>query len=270
MTAFTSLLVLITIAALSMSLVAYSNHLVAKAKKIAFRLEKMKVRVEELEDVVIVLDGLCEKRVIPKLINDEIISNYETMIEINSKATYLKAGLNNAEARAAELSDESSPRHISRICKSDAQIARYQAYLKESLGILRRQHMNSQFSNQDLQSFANEISWLQLQIKVISNIVQGHKAYAKDGVLKAHGFYKKAQSELLKSSHPDPRRTEMIEQMADVLFGRRKSLDVHLMPETDFNPDEVPINEVIEEFNIEQQAMLNAQAAETNQPQAPL
>ena len=62
----------------------------------------------------------------------------------------------------------------------------------------------------------------------------------------------------------------MIEQMADVLFGRRKSLDVHLMPETDFNPDEVPINEVIEEFNIEQQAMLNAQAAETNQPQVPL
>ena len=270
MTAFTSLLLLIAIAALSMSVVAYSNHLVAKAKKIAFRLEKMKVRVEELEDVVLVLDGLCEKRLIPKLINDEIIIIYKMMIEINSKVTYLQAGLNNAEVRSVELSNESSPRHISRICKSDAQMARYKAYLGESLDILRKQHINSKFSNQDYQSFENEISWLQLQIKVISNIVQGHKAYTQHGVLKANGFYKKAQSELLKSSHPDPRRTEMIAQMTDVLFGRRKSLDAHLMPETDFNPDEVVIDEGLEELNTEQQAMLNAQAAEGNQPQAPL
>jgi hypothetical protein len=269
MTAFTSLLLLIAIAALSMSVVAYSNHLVAKAKEIAFRLEKMKVRVEELEDVVLILDGLCEKRIIPKLINDEIINYYQMMIEINSKATYLKAGLNNAEARAVELSNESSPRHISRVCKSDAQMARFQVYLSESLDILRRQHMNSKFSNQDFQSFSSEINWLQLQIKVISNIVQGHKAYAQHGVLKANGFYKRAQSELLKSSHPDPRRTEMIAQMTDVLFGRRKSLDAHLMPETDFNPDEVAIDEGLEELNAEHQAMLNAQAAEANQPQAP-
>ncbi|MFT6221816.1 MAG: hypothetical protein ACJA0C_001221 [Candidatus Endobugula sp.] len=270
MTAFTSLLLLIAIAALSMSVVAYSNHLVAKAKEIAFRLEKMKVRVEELEDVVLMLDGLCEKRIIPKLINDEIINYYQMMIEINAKAAYLKAGLNNAEARAVELSNESSPRHISRVCKSDAQMARFQAYFSESLDILRKQHMNSKFSNQDFQSFSSEINWLQLQIKVISNIVQGHKAYAKHGVLKANGFYKRAQSELLKSSHPDPRRTEMITQMADVLFGRRKSLDAHLMPETDFNPDKVAIDEGLEELNAEQQAMLNAQAAEANQPQAPL
>jgi hypothetical protein len=270
MNAFTSLLLLIAIAALSMGVVAYSNHLVAKAKKTVFRLEKMKVRVEELEDVVLVLDGLCEKRIIPKLINDEIINNYEMMIEIDIKATYLKAGLNNAEARAAELSNESSPRHISRACKSDAQIARYQVYLGESLEILRRQHMNSKFSNQDLQAFNSEINWLQLQIKVISNIVQGHKAYAQHGVLRANGFYKRAQNELLKSSHPDPRRTKMITQMTDVLFGRRKSLDADLMPETDFNPDEVALDEALEELNLEQQAMLNAQAAEMNQPQAPL
>jgi hypothetical protein len=270
MTAFTSLLLLIAIAALSMSVVAYSNHLVDKAKKTSFRLEKMKVRVEGLEDVVLVLDGLCEKRVIPKLINDEIINNYEMMIEINPKAAYLKAGLNNAEARASELANESSPRHISRVCKSDAQIARYQVYLGESLNILRRQHMSSKFSNQDFQLFSSEIRWLQLQVKVISNITQGHKAYAQDGVIKANSFYKKAQSELLRSSHPDPRRTEMISQMADLLFGRRKSLDANLMPETDFNPDEVTLDEELEELNAEQQAMLNAQAAKASQPQAPL
>ena len=43
----------------------------------------MKVRVEELEDVVLVLDGLCEKRVIPKLINDEIINKMSEALKAN-------------------------------------------------------------------------------------------------------------------------------------------------------------------------------------------
>jgi hypothetical protein len=268
MTAFTSLILLIAIAALAMSVVAYSNYLVAKAKQIALKLEKMKVRVEELEDVVLVLDGLCESRIIPKLVNDEILSHYESMIEIDDKAAYLKAGLSNAEVRAQELSDDSSPRYLSRVCKSDAQMARYQTYLSESLNILRRQHMAGKTSNQDMQSLTLEINWLQLQVKVISNIVQGHKAYAKNGVIAANGFYKKAQTELLKSSHPDPRRKEMINQMADLLFGRRKSLDVHLMPETDFNPDDIELDDELLELNLEQQAMLNAQNSGSDKPQA--
>lgn len=267
MTAFTSLILLIAIAALAMSVVAYSNYLVDKAKQTAFKLERMKVKVEELEDVVLVLDGLCENRQIPKLVNDDIIANYESMIEIDPNATYLKAGLSNASIRSKELSDDSGIRHISRVCKSDAQIARYHAYLEEALNILRKQYMGGKMSNSELQEFSLEISWLQLQVKVISNIVQGHKAYAKDGVITANGFYKKAQTELLKSPHPDPRRTEMISQMADLLFGRRKSLDAHLMPETEFNPDDVVIDEALEEFNLEQQAMLNEQQNEMGNSQ---
>ncbi|MFT7389614.1 MAG: hypothetical protein ACI8VC_002883 [Candidatus Endobugula sp.] len=270
MTAFSSLILLIAIAALAMSVVAYSNHLVEKAKQTVFKLEKMKVRVEELEDVVLVLDSLCESRIIPKIVNEEIVSNYEAMIEIDAKAIYLKAGLSNAEVRARELSDDSMPRYLSRVCKSDAQMARYQTYLSESLKILRRYHMAGNISNQDMQSLILEINWLKLQVKVISNIAQGHKAYAKKGVLAAHGFYKKAQRELVRSTHPDPRRTEMISQMADLLFGRRKSLDVHLMPETDFNPDEVEIDVAIEEYNIEQQAILNAKIADAGMSQEPI
>lgn len=270
MTAFSSLILLIAIAALAMSVVAYSNYLVEKAKQTAFKLEKMKVKVEELEDVVLVLDGLCEDRQIPKLVNDEIIAHYESMIEIDPNAAYLKAGLSTASVRSKELSDDSAHRHISRGCKSDAQIARYQAYLNESLNILRKQYMSGKISNSDLQEFSLNISWLQLQIKVISYIIQGHKAYAKDGVLSANGFYKKAQTELLKSSHPDPRRTEMISQMADLLFGRRKSIDTHLMPETEFNPDDLDIDDELEELNLEHQAMLNAQQDDLGKPQAQL
>lgn len=236
MSAFASLILLIGIAALSMSVVAYSNYLVSQKKKTTLRLERMKIRVEELEDVVIVLDTLCEKRIIPKLVNDEIIEYYEKMTQIDPKASYLSAGLSNANMRSNELSDESAHRELSRVCKSDAQIARYHAYLNETLLILRKQSSEGKIAPQEMQSFSLEVEWLQLQIKVISNIVQGHKAYSKQDILSANAFYKKAQNELLRSSHPDEKRQKMISQMADVLFGRRKALDPELMPETEFNP----------------------------------
>lgn len=277
MSAFASLILLIFIAALSMGIVAYSNYQVEKNKKTTYRLEKMKIRVEELEDVVLVLDTLCEKRIIPKLINDEIIEHYELMLQLNSKASYLQAGLSSAQLRSNELADEGGHREISRVCKSDAQIVRYQAYLAETLGILRKQHTEGRISSSELQDFSSEIEWLQLQVKVISNIVQGHKAYVKQDILSANAFYKKAQTELMKSSHPDERRHQMISQMADVLFGRRKSLSPELMPETEFNPDLSDEYNSLSPGDTEpsekpaevEDAMLNEQAKVANQQSRP-
>ena len=237
MNAFSSLILLIAIAVLSMTAVAYSNYLVAKKKRTTLRLERMKIRAEELEDVVIVLDAICEKRSIAKLVNDEIIDSYELMLHISPDAGYLKAGLSNAQIRSNELSDELAPRSIYRACKSDAQIARYIAYLHETLQILRKQHTEGKISSEEIQEFTLEIEWLELQVKVISNIVQGHKSYAKQDILGANAFYKKAQKDLLNSSHPDTRRQQMISQLADILHGYRKSLDHDLMPEIEFNPD---------------------------------
>lgn len=236
MNAFSSLILLIVIATLSMSIVAYSNYLVDKRRRTTFKLEKMKIRVEELEDVVLVLDSVCEKRIIPKLINDEIIEYYEIMRQINPSAGYLKAGLSNAQIRANKLNDESIQRTLNRACKSDAQIARYTAYLNEALQILRKQHTEGKLSSDEIQTFALDIEWLQLLVKVISNIYQGHKSYDKQDILGANAFYKKAQNDLLKSPHPDERRRRMISQLADILHGNRKFLDADLMPESADNP----------------------------------
>lgn len=239
MSAFSSLVLLILIAVASMVAVAFSNYKVEQAKKLRARLQKYKARVEELEDVVLALDSLCERREIPKLINDDVIELYQTMIELDPKTTYLEAGLSNAKMRSNELSDESVERHITRLCQSDAQIARLQTYLKESINILRKQHNQGKVSASELQDFILEIEWLHLQVSVISSIAQGHKAYNRQDVLTANAFYKKAQSELMRSSHPDERRHKMIKQMADLLFGRRKSIDTELMPEDEYNPENI-------------------------------
>lgn len=237
MSAFASLVLLIIIAIAAMGVVAYSNYKVEKAKKVRHVLHKHRCRVEELEDVVLALDQICENRAIPRLVNDEIIDIYEHMIELDEQANHLKAGLSTAQARSDELSDESTPRILNRLCSSDAQIARLQAYLNASVTILRKQHNLGKLSVTELQAIILELEWLHLQVSVVSNIAQGHKSYCRNDILTANAFYKKAQTELISADHPDERRHRMISQLADVLFGRRRSLDFDLMPEDEFNPE---------------------------------
>lgn len=237
MSAFASLILLTIIAALAMSVVAYSNYKVEQTKRVRHRLQKLRARAEELEDMVIALDQLCESRTICKLVNEEIIELYESMMEIDTTAGYLQAGHANAKIRSEELSNELASRKLSRLCNSDAQIARLRAYVKEACKIIRMQHSQGKLTSTELQDFTLELEWYDLQVYVISNIVQGHKAYSKQDILTANAFYKKAQTELMKSTHPDERRHKMIKQLSDVLFGRRKALDEDLMSESEFNPE---------------------------------
>lgn len=237
MSAFASLILLIFIAVASMGLVAFANYKVEQDKKVRQRLHRYKAQVEELEDIVLALDQVCQTRTIPKLVNDETVEIYEQMMLLDSDAGYLKASHTNAKMRSEELSDETAERQISCLCGSDAQIARVRAYLNAASAALKKQHNEGKISPTELQDLITELEWLHLQVYVISNVAEGHKAYNRQDILTANAFYKKAQSELMTSGHPDPRRHKMIKQLADILFGRRKSLDKELMPDDEFNPE---------------------------------
>jgi|GEM_PF-383180 len=237
MSAFFSLIFFTIIAAIAMAVVAYMNFKVEKDYKRREQLRLIKVRLEELEDMVIIIDSLCENRAICRLVNDEIVDLYHTMIELDPKAAYLQAGLTIAQTRAQEFANELPDRIISHLCHSDSQMARMKYYCQQVLKLLNQQHGKGTITMTELQSFTQELQWVILRIDVISYIAHGHKAYIKNDVLTANAFYKKAQTTLLRSNHKDERRPRMIKQVADILFGRRKSLDIDLMPETEFNPD---------------------------------
>lgn len=237
MSAFFSLILFTIIAAISMAIVAYMNFKVEKDYMRREKLRLLKIHLEELEDMVIILDSLCENRAIPRLVNDEIVDLYHQMIELDPKAAYLQAGQTIAQTRSQELADESAERSLSRLCHSDSQMAKMKHYCQQAIKLLNQQHGKGHISMTELQAFTQELKWVVLQVDVISYIAHGHKAYIKNDVLTANAFYKKAQTALLRSNHPDERRSRMIKQVADILFGRRKSLDEDLMPEIEFNPD---------------------------------
>ncbi len=117
MSAFASLLLLFIIALLAMCVVAYSNYRVEQNRQTRVKLQNLKAKIERLEDIVLVLDRLCENRMITTLINDDVIELYEEMIELSPKTPYIKAGHTNAKIRSDILSDNSHPRHLDRITR---------------------------------------------------------------------------------------------------------------------------------------------------------
>jgi hypothetical protein len=240
MSASASLLLLVFIAFLAMSVVAYGNYRVEQNRKTRVKLQNLKAKIEKIEDIVRVLERLCDNKMITTFVNDDVIELYEEMMELSPKASHIAANLTNARIRSDILNDGTYPQQLNRICNSDAQIARCRAYLKEATHILRRQHSEGKFSGTEAQEFIHHLNWLHLQIFVVTNIAEGHKAFARNHVLKANAFYKKAQAELVASRHPDARRQQMIKQLADVLFGHRRALDNQLMPEDEFNPIDSP------------------------------
>ena len=241
MSTFASLILLFFIAVLAMCVVAYGNYRVEQNRKARIKLQNLKTKIEQVEDIVRVLEKLCDNKMITTFINDDVIELYEEMMELSPKALHIKAGHTNAKIRSDILSEGSYPQQINRICNSDAQIARCRAYLREAANILRRQQSEGKFSTTEVQEFVQQLNWLHLQIFVVTNIVEGHKAFTRGDVLKANAFYKKAQAALVSSGHPDERRQQMSNQLTDILFGRRRAIDKQLMPEDEFNPVDPPV-----------------------------
>lgn len=238
MSALTFLLISILCGGMSLGVVAIANHKTRKQLFIKHKLQQLRFHVEELENRVISLDTLCENRAIPKLLNDDVIDRYEAMLELQPDSASITASLENAKARQKELSDLTAPRIISRVCDSDAHIAKQQACVTEAARILRRQQTKGKITSTELKMYLDELTWLHLQIEVLTFIAHGHKNLNRHDQLTATGFYKKAQSALLRSQINHVSKAQLIKEVNDILFNKRRAISEDLMPESQFNPSE--------------------------------
>ncbi len=231
MTPTSFLIVLCSIALLSLVAVSLANQREIKTRSIRAKLRTLKGKLESMEDLVIKLDKLLESRVIARLINEEIIDMAEGMIQLDRDATYLRATLSNAEQRANELNDEGAYREISRLVESDAQIARYQHAINEAGLLLKRLHASNKISQAELETFIGELSWCHLMVETISIIGQGQKSMKRKDPVSAQSFYKRARQTLIASSDSDPRRHRFIKEISELINNKRTSLSEDLMHE---------------------------------------
>ncbi len=252
MSALTFLLLSLICGGISLSVVAITNHKTRKQRFLRHKLQQLKFHVEELEDRVLALDLLCDDRNIPRLLNEDVIERYEAMMELQPDTPHIAAAMANAKQRQEQLSDLTGSRPISRICDSDAHIARQQACVNEAARVLRRQHTKGKLSSSELQGYLNELIWLHLQIEVVSLIACGHKAFNRRDIITANGYYKRAQTVLMQSHCSDPRKHRMIKEMGEIMTRKRTAISEDLMPETSFNPPTSMMEDKSLEENLEE------------------
>lgn len=232
----TSLIIFCTIAVLSLLVVSIANQREERQRSRRIRMHKLKLRVDELESLLINLSNLQENQDVLIQINDEITDMYRVMIQLDSSQSYLETGLKTAEQRNASFSEpyKNPPK---RLLESDAKIALAQKHLTEAAKVIRHRQAHAKISIEEMQIYIKELSYQHLMVDVISMIGQGHKAANKSNPLSAQAFYKKARQMLIQSTHSDPRRRQMIKEVAELLDGKRNSISKTLMPETFLNPD---------------------------------
>lgn len=241
------------VAGIALLVVSLINRQQMRARLINQKVSQMRRRVNELEELIVAIEPLVESLTIPRLINQELIDMIQHMITLKPDSqNYLASSLANAQHQAEDLADEAKPREIYRLQESDAAIARNQYYLNEAAVIIRRQQAKGKLEISEMETFIEELSWAHLMVNVISHVGQGHKALNRGDVLTAYHFYRKSQSLLMESGHPDNRRHRMIKELTDILSNRTKIISFDLMPETNYNPSDKAANLVAPEDDHDQ------------------
>jgi hypothetical protein len=103
--------------------------------------------------------------------------------------------------------------------------------LGEAAKLLRSITAQGKITDTELEIYTSELSWAYLMVSVASFIAQGYKFSALGDRFTAQGYYQKAQTMLMESMHPDPRRVRMIKELSEVIEGSRKNLSRDLLPD---------------------------------------
>lgn len=228
----------------SLTVVSLVNSHEERQRSERQRQRHLRFKLQELEEIVLSINQLVENRQIIRLLNEELLETIVSIRESEPDNSHLNALYHTALARHESLTaDPGSGGHVydlpplDRMQHSDVDIARAKHVLSEALILLRRQQRSGKIELDELHALQVELDWASLMVEVISMVGQGHKSVRRRDNFTGHAFYKKAHHLLTQSSHPDERRGQFIQELNDIMLGKRRSISPELMPETALNPD---------------------------------
>lgn len=226
------LIVLVALALLALVIVSAINHKQEQEQARRMTQRKLKIRVEAIVDVVNCLEQTISNHLIAKYINDETIGLLQQilMLETGSRA-HIENSIRHAMLRSEDLTSAKSYASATYQKDSDAHITQTQVHLSEAVKILRHIFTQGKLNETELEVFTSELSWAFLMVSVASFIAQGYKFSTLEDRFSAQGYYQKAQTLLMESLHPDPRRVRMIRELSEIIEGSRKNMSRDLFPE---------------------------------------
>lgn len=193
---------------------------------------KMKIQAESMIEIINCLEQITPTRMIPKLINDEVINLLTAISQLDkSPPPHLLSTIERAQLRSKELMNSQNKTKISYHKESDSQIKYAQFQLGEGVKVLRQLHTKSIITDSELSTYESELSWASLMVGLASQIAQGQEFAALGDNSTAQEYFKKAQQILLQSVHQDSRRQSMIKELDEMIAGTRRAMSKHLLSE---------------------------------------
>lgn len=240
MNAGAAIIVLIVLSIASLVGVSIVNRQQTKRRVISARIHSLRHRIVELEEVAFGIEPLLDDLESVRYVNEEILAITDTILRLDSNATYINPIKDAVTISNEKLVNGERNVPLNRALSSDAAIAKHQFYLKEASKIARKQHSQGTIDGATVERIIHELGWVHLMVEVISHIGQGHIATDQSNVIKASGYYKRAQQLLAGNNSSDPRRDQMIRELSEILTNKRQTISVSLMPETHLNPTHNP------------------------------
>ncbi len=224
----TLILVLFILMLLALVAVSVINRIQLRQRERRLQQRRLRIQAEGLAEIVSCLEQTIPNRMIIKHINDMIASLQQQMLTLEDVTPeLLEQAIQKTEAYSEELLS-SNNQLISYQRESDAQIAKTQLHLTDSMHLITQLAAQGTINETELGTYLSELRWAHLMVAVMSYIGQGDKSMAISDRFSAQAFYRKAQQHLMESMHQDPRRLKMIKELSEIVDGSRTSLSREL------------------------------------------
>lgn len=228
----TLLFILIFVILGALVFVSIINQAQRRERSRRLQQRQLRLQVDLLEEVLDCLLKTLPERQAAKYINDEILDLLQVILRNERRnTTHIETSIKNAEARGHELASARQNQRASYIKESDVQIAQAQSLLTKAAQVLRHQYSQGRVGDEELDVYLSQLTWAHLMVSTVSFIGQGYKARARGDIFAAQAYYKKAQYQLIESTHADPKRMRMIRELGETISGHRKLLSEDLVPE---------------------------------------
>lgn len=219
------LFILITIAVGALLLVSIINQVQRRQRKRRIQLRQHRLRINLLEEIVDCLNVTLPNGQINQHVNNELLELLNTALELEGgESPYIESAIQQAQARDNELANPRGRRITSFVRESDLQIAQTQQQLASAAQILRTLNLEGKIAPEEMVVFVSELTWAELMVSVQSMVSHGQKASGRGEMFTAQAYFKKAQHQLIESSHNDPRRMRMIRELGEMIAGTRQKM----------------------------------------------
>mgnify|MGYP005857712481 CR=1 FL=1 len=226
-----SLLILTALLAFSLFAVHQVNRWEARLRQRRLRQHRLRMTLETLEEVLVEVESTLANPDLTRSLNDEILDRLQDLLNLaGSKGNLVQTRLHHAQERQDQMARAGNgPTRFMR--ESDAQVAHTKACLHKAAEVLRKRGHLGILNSSELGRYLEQLRWAELMVDVVTFLAEGHKTLRRGDIIAALAYYKKAQSLLINSDHPNEARIKIVQELDEVITGKRKDISPNLIPE---------------------------------------